>query len=333
MNWVHCLRSSIGPIACRAAGCDCRNFVESSEALARMVVELLGISDGSRNLVFGVLTRVSRRGSLAIGLGTIGDGQPVRHPRPGSPGRRDEDENLGGAGSLARDKPIPVFFDTLEHRVRHPETGSCLKCLRGGPRPAETGVPQGASGEAGEWATIESPARSEAREGRASRREKPRRARPADRGETQTARGRMRRGEETPEAIDGPSKGGIVEIARGDAPPRGGGDPRRGKRGRGEPHECSRLKQTGQVGGGGTRRGAEEARGRNETRVRQARGWWLPPAGVALKGRETSGKRNPVRVRLRLGLRVETAIAAGPERGRSPRGIHSRLDQPGRGLG
>jgi hypothetical protein len=30
---------------------------------------------------------------------------------------RDEDANLGEAGNLGRGKPIPVFFETLEHRV------------------------------------------------------------------------------------------------------------------------------------------------------------------------------------------------------------------------
>lgn len=49
---------------------------------------------------------------------------PTPIPRAGQPGReRDEDANLGGAGSLERDQPISVLFDTLEYRARHPETG------------------------------------------------------------------------------------------------------------------------------------------------------------------------------------------------------------------
>jgi hypothetical protein len=34
--------------------------------------------------------------------------------------RSDEEANLGEAGTLERGKPIPVFFETLEHRVKHP---------------------------------------------------------------------------------------------------------------------------------------------------------------------------------------------------------------------
>jgi hypothetical protein len=37
-----------------------------------------------------------------------------------TPRRSDEDENLEEAGTLERGKPIPVFFETLEHRVEHP---------------------------------------------------------------------------------------------------------------------------------------------------------------------------------------------------------------------
>jgi hypothetical protein len=37
--------------------------------------------------------------------------------------RSDEEANLVEAGTLERGKPIPVFFETLEHRVEHPEMG------------------------------------------------------------------------------------------------------------------------------------------------------------------------------------------------------------------
>jgi hypothetical protein len=33
----------------------------------------------------------------------------------------DEDENLGGAGSLERGQPISRFFETLEYRGTNPE--------------------------------------------------------------------------------------------------------------------------------------------------------------------------------------------------------------------
>jgi hypothetical protein len=46
-------------------------------------------------------------------------GQPVRHRRlKGRPASRpDEERNLEEAGDLERGEPIPVFFETLEHRV------------------------------------------------------------------------------------------------------------------------------------------------------------------------------------------------------------------------
>jgi len=38
------------------------------------------------------------------------------------------------AGDLGRGEPIPVFFETLEHRVEHPERGLIPKCLKGEPQ-------------------------------------------------------------------------------------------------------------------------------------------------------------------------------------------------------
>jgi hypothetical protein len=46
----------------------------------------------------------------------------------------DEEGNLVEAGNLGRGEPIPVFFETLEHRVEHPERGLFRKCLKGGPQ-------------------------------------------------------------------------------------------------------------------------------------------------------------------------------------------------------
>jgi hypothetical protein len=59
--------------------------------------------------------------------------------------RSDEERNLEEAGDLERGKPIPVFFETLEHRVKHPEMGLDRKCLRGGPQGPRhgRGKPQG----------------------------------------------------------------------------------------------------------------------------------------------------------------------------------------------
>jgi hypothetical protein len=45
----------------------------------------------------------------------------------------DEERNLIEAGNLGRGEPIPVFFETLEHRVKHPERGLFRKCRKGGP--------------------------------------------------------------------------------------------------------------------------------------------------------------------------------------------------------
>jgi len=54
----------------------------------------------------------------------LGFGRSVRH-FPRGPGDReergDEDENLGGAGSLERGQPNSRFFETLEYRVTNPE--------------------------------------------------------------------------------------------------------------------------------------------------------------------------------------------------------------------
>jgi hypothetical protein len=37
--------------------------------------------------------------------------------------RRHEDGDLEEAGDLGRGEPIPVFFETLEHREKHPDRG------------------------------------------------------------------------------------------------------------------------------------------------------------------------------------------------------------------
>jgi len=56
----------------------------------------------------------------------MGFGQPVRNSSkdPGNrEDRRDEDEDLEGAGSLERGQPSSRFFETLEYRVTNPEGG------------------------------------------------------------------------------------------------------------------------------------------------------------------------------------------------------------------
>jgi hypothetical protein len=110
----------------------------------------------------------------------------------------DEDENLVEAGSLGRGKPIPVFFETLEHRVEHPERGLFRKCQKGGPqsganrtRAGPTGglgflkdrrveeerraviVRESSQSSSGERAGDKTAARFKAWEGKASERKKP----------------------------------------------------------------------------------------------------------------------------------------------------------------
>jgi hypothetical protein len=63
-----------------------------------------------------------------------------------------------------------------------------------------------------------------------------------------------------------------------------------GKALKGEPRERARLRDTGETVTGARRRGTQEVRGCNMTRVRQAREWWLGRL-VALRGEETSGER------------------------------------------
>jgi hypothetical protein len=46
---------------------------------------------------------------------------PTPFEDPEERDRRDEDENLGGAGNLERGEPISRFFETLEYRVTNPE--------------------------------------------------------------------------------------------------------------------------------------------------------------------------------------------------------------------
>jgi hypothetical protein len=78
----------------------------------------------------------------------MGVGRLLRHPSVLSGNwnfRRDEEENLEGAGYLGRGKLISRFFDTLEYREGNPERGFFLKCLRGGrtsygvPKPGSPG--------------------------------------------------------------------------------------------------------------------------------------------------------------------------------------------------
>jgi hypothetical protein len=53
---------------------------------------------------------------------------------------------------------------------------------------------------------------------------------------------------------------------------------------KGEPRGRARLRHTGEIATGGRRRGRQERRGRNVTRRRQLREWWLVAVGLRLGG-------------------------------------------------
>jgi hypothetical protein len=49
---------------------------------------------------------------------------------------------------------------------------------------------------------------------------------------------------------------------------------------KGEPHERAWLKKTREIATGARRRSRQERQGRNKTRRRQLRGWWLVTIGL-----------------------------------------------------
>jgi hypothetical protein len=65
------------------------------------------------------LTRCFVRVILAIGFGGFGVVAGPTVALQAIAGWH-EDRNLEEAGSLERDQPIPVFFETLKHKVKNP---------------------------------------------------------------------------------------------------------------------------------------------------------------------------------------------------------------------
>jgi hypothetical protein len=200
-----------------------------------------------------------------------------RQPRGVRTRRADEDENLGGAGSLERGQPILRFFDTQEQReptrkrdcpelqVRstggrrraHPARGTQADRGSDGARPAEGRAPgRRKPRRAGSAREGEIPTRPPHRpEGSSPCSEAP--AAKADGRQSQEGRGRR-------EAARSPARAGPGGRNPGSAP---GGD-------------------TGETAAGARRRGRQERRGRNRTRRRYLREWWLVAERLRCGGEE-----------------------------------------------